>query len=81
MNIDKILSGIKQRVRDFHQETRIRELYSCVFGANEVDGSRGVKAELVSDSRNFSEFRRGHQGSRKGNRPNLRRYHVGIYIV
>jgi hypothetical protein len=49
MNIDRILSGIKQRVRDFHQETRIRELYSRAFGAYEVDGSRGVKAELESD--------------------------------
>lgn len=49
IDINNILDSIKPRMRDFQQETRIRELYSRTNAAYQTDRVRGIKSELESD--------------------------------
>ena len=48
-NINDVLDSIKSRLRDFPQETRIRELYDRTYAAYQTDRTRGIKTELESD--------------------------------
>jgi hypothetical protein len=49
VNINEILDSIKPRMRDFPQETRIRELYDRASSAYQTDRIRGIKTALESD--------------------------------
>ena len=49
VNIDAVLDSIKPRMRDFSQETRIRELFDRTKAAYETDRTQGIKRELASD--------------------------------
>ena len=44
-----ILDSIEPRMRDFDQETRIRELYDRTCSAYQTDRAQGIKRELASD--------------------------------
>ncbi len=49
VNINEILNSIRPRLRDFPQETRIRELYDRTYAAYQTDRMQGIKSELASD--------------------------------
>jgi len=49
VKINDILDSIKLRMRDFPQETRIRELYDRTYAAYRTDGTHGIKMQLDSD--------------------------------
>ncbi len=49
VNIDDVLNSIKPRMRDFPQETRIRELFDRTNTAYQTDRTQGIKRELASD--------------------------------
>jgi hypothetical protein len=49
INIDAVLDSIKPRIRDFSQETRIRELFDRTNTAYQTDRTQGIKRELASD--------------------------------
>ena len=51
ININEILDSIKPRMRDFPQETRIRDLYDRTYAAYQTDGTRGIESELEADWR------------------------------
>jgi hypothetical protein len=49
VNINDVLDSIRTRLRDFPQETRIREIYDRTFAAYQTDRAQGTKRELASD--------------------------------
>ena len=49
VNINEILDSIKPRLRDFPQETRIRELFDRTNTAYQTDRTQGIKRELAAD--------------------------------
>jgi hypothetical protein len=49
LQFNDILDSIKLRLRDFPQETRIRELYDRTSTAYNTDRIQGIKKELDMD--------------------------------
>jgi hypothetical protein len=46
---DDVLDSIRTGIRDFPQETRIRELYDRTYAAYQNDRTEGINRELESD--------------------------------
>jgi hypothetical protein len=53
VDVSAILNSIKPRIRDLHQETRIRELYDRLRAAYQKDGAPGMTGELEGDWRSL----------------------------
>jgi hypothetical protein len=49
VDINAVLDSIKPRMRDFPQETRIRDLFDRTKAAYQTDRTQGIKRELTSD--------------------------------
>jgi hypothetical protein len=49
VNINDVVESIKLQLRDFPQETRIRQLYDRASAAYQTDRTRGIKTALESD--------------------------------
>jgi len=49
VNANEIIDSIKLQLRDYPQETRIRELYERTRTAYQTEGKQGIRKELELD--------------------------------